>query len=114
MNEKKIKLFKLPNGKEPFNLWLKKIKDKKEAMRIRRRIDRLSLGYYGDVKSIAHNLYELRFHFGSGYRIYFTEHMHEIVILLLGGNKKTQIADIKTAKGYLDLICGDTQNEQSN
>jgi len=111
MSEKTIKLFKLPNGKEPFNLWLKKVKDKTDVMRIRRRIDRLSLGHYGDVKSIAHDLYELRFHFSSGYRVYFTEYMDEIIILLLGGNKKSQAKDIEAAKGYLDLICGEIQDE---
>jgi putative addiction module killer protein len=62
------------------------------------------LGYYGDYKQLKKGLYELRLCFGSGYRIYFTEEMGKIIILLLGGDKTTQARDIKKAEKYLALL----------
>jgi len=101
---KQIKLFQTNTGVKPFNEWLARVKDKKDRARIRRRIDRLQLGHYGDCKRLTKDLLELRLFFGSGYRVYFTEHGDEIIILLLGGNKKTQSRDITKAEKYLAII----------
>ena len=57
-----------------------------------------SRGDYGDVKPVGENVSELRFHFGPGYRIYFTERLGILFFLLAGGTKKTQQEDIKLAK----------------
>lgn len=70
-------------------------------MRIRRRIDRLEIGLLGDYKKISKDLFELRCHFGPGYRIYFTEYDGVTVILLLGGDKSSQERNIKTAKTFI-------------
>lgn len=101
---KGIKVFQTNTGKKPFNNWLDKVKDRKDRARIRRRIDRLQLGHYGDFKKLQKDLYELRLFFGPGYRVYFTEQGEEIVLLLLGGDKKTQSRDIEKAKQYLKTI----------
>lgn len=101
MKTKKIKIYKTSTHKEPFNDWLKKVKDKRNQMRIRRRVDRLELGLFGDCKHISKELYELKCHFGPGYRIYFTEYKEEIIILLLGGDKKSQADDIKKARTFI-------------
>ena len=59
---------------------------------------------FGDSKQIAPNLYELRFFFGSGYRIYYTIQNNIVVILLCAGDKSTQVKDIEIAKSYLNNI----------
>ena len=61
------------------------------------RIHRLAMGHAGDAKSIGDGVSELRFHFGPGYRVYYTERLGEIIILLAGGDKSTQTADIEKA-----------------
>jgi putative addiction module killer protein len=98
--KKEIRIYITPNGKQPFAEWLAGIKDKVIEARIRRRLDQLSLGYYGDVKSLGEGISELRLQFGSGYRIYFGEIDNKIVLILYGGDKSTQSRDIQKAKGY--------------
>lgn len=98
--EKELRSYITPNGKEPFEDWLLGLKDKITRARIRRRLDRLSEGHYGDVSSVGESVYELRFKFGPGYRIYFGEKEQTIIILLCGGDKSSQINDIKKAKEY--------------
>lgn len=68
--------------------------------RIRRRLDRVEIGNYGDYKPLGDGVYELKLHFGSGYRVYFAEYDEIIVILLCGGDKSTQSKDIEIAKTY--------------
>ncbi len=90
-----------------FDNWLKKLKDKHVKIRILARLDRVSHGNFGDVKNINSSISELRFFFGSGYRIYYTiQDENTIVLLLNGGNKSTQQKDIESAKQLLDGIKG--------
>ena len=63
-----------------------------------RRIERLEQGNFGDSKSVGDKVFELRIGIGKGYRVYFMDRSSEIIILLVGGDKKTQSDDIKTAK----------------
>jgi putative addiction module killer protein len=106
MNMKQIEVFKLENGKKPFIEWFKTL-DKKTKKRISQRIDRIEEeGYYGDFKKINNELSELRFKFGSGYRVYFSEIDNIIVLLLYAGDKSTQSKDIDKAKEYLKLWKG--------
>jgi putative addiction module killer protein len=65
--------------------------------RILVRVERLASGNPGDVKALSGGVSELRVHFGPGYRVYFTQRGHDIVILLAGGGKSTQPKDIQTA-----------------
>jgi putative addiction module killer protein len=67
-------------------------------IRILDRITRLKYGAYGDYKNVGDKIYELRFFFGSGYRIYFIEENKKIILLLNGGDKISQTKDIKKAK----------------
>lgn len=66
-------------------------------MRVQTRIDRLQLGLAGDVKPVGEGVSELRIDYGPGYRIYFTQRGRAVMVLLAGGDKSTQDADIKTA-----------------
>lgn len=97
---KEIRKFRLGNGKEPVEIWLDSL-DKINKIRITKRIDYLQEGYYGDFKIIDKDIKELRFKFGSGYRIYFYETNDIIILLLCGGDKSTQSKDIQKAKEYL-------------
>lgn len=78
--------------------WLKRLRDQKAIARIQVRIDRLALGNPGDVKPVGEGISELRVDYGPGYRIYFSQRGSILVILLCGGDKKTQDADIAKAK----------------
>ena len=59
------------------------------------RLDRVALGNLGDYKQLNDNIFKLRLFFGSGYRIYYTIRNNQIILLLCGGDKKTQSKDIK-------------------
>ena len=83
---------------EVFVNWLRKLRDDKARFRILARIRRLSLGNSGDVKPVGEGVSELRIDYGPGYRVYFCQRGTEIVILLVGGSKKTQDEDIVKAK----------------
>ncbi|MDD5789453.1 MAG: type II toxin-antitoxin system RelE/ParE family toxin [Spirochaetia bacterium] len=83
---------------EVFSKWFKRLKDKNAKISIARRILRLKAGNFGDSKFIGDNVFELRIDVGKGYRVYFMNRKGRIVLLLSGGNKTTQEADIKTAK----------------
>lgn len=99
---KQIKIFKLNNGKEPLKIWLKSL-DKTIQKRILNRFETIEEGNLGDFKIIDNEIKELKFNFGSGYRIYFHETNNEIILLINGGNKSTQSKDITKAKEYLKM-----------
>lgn len=90
---KKIIHYQAPNGKFPVEDWLTEL-DPETSGRIRSRIMRLGLGNAGDYRHIRGGLFEMRLHFGPGYRVYFGYDGSEIVLLLLGGDKSSQGRDI--------------------
>jgi putative addiction module killer protein len=81
-----------------FSDWLRKLRDEKARSRILIRIRRLSLGNFGDVKPVGNGVSELRIDYGPGYRVYLQQRGSALVLLLAGGSKKTQQADIAKAK----------------
>jgi putative addiction module killer protein len=87
------------NGRQPLIEWLGSFKDVDIRARIRNRLSKLEKGHFGDCESVGEGVFELRFFFGPGYRVYFTK-MEERIILLWGGDKKTQRRDIIRAKQY--------------
>jgi putative addiction module killer protein len=82
---------------ETFSKWLSELRDRQARARIQTRIDRLQLGLAGDVKPVGEGVSELRIDYGPGYRIYFVQRGRALIILLAGGDKRTQDTDIKTA-----------------
>jgi putative addiction module killer protein len=82
---------------EVFAAWLDNLRDIRARARILVRIERLAAGNPGDVKPVSEGVSELRIDYGPGYRVYFKQQGRELVILLAGGDKKTQTSDIKTA-----------------
>ncbi|MCB9008147.1 MAG: type II toxin-antitoxin system RelE/ParE family toxin [Ardenticatenaceae bacterium] len=89
---------------QEFEKWLRKIRDKTILHRFDIRFNRLAKGNFGDAKQIAVDLFELRFFFGSGYRVYYTIKNNKVVILLCGGDKSTQRRDIAKAQSLLSQL----------
>jgi putative addiction module killer protein len=89
-----------PNGREPFEEWLDSLRDKKTQAIVLERLNRVRLGNFGDCRHLGEAVYELRIHYGPGYRVYFGDLDNEIAILLCGGAKRTQRRDVERAKEY--------------
>ncbi len=81
-----------------YKKWFAKLKDPTGKIKILARLTRVENGNFGDFKQLSDNLFELRFFFSSGFRIYYTIQEDKIVLLLVGGNKDTQKKDIKAAE----------------
>ncbi|MBO6541150.1 MAG: type II toxin-antitoxin system RelE/ParE family toxin [Rhizobiaceae bacterium] len=80
-----------------YRKWFDGLRDVAARSRIAIRIRRLSLGNFGDVKPVGGGISELRVDYGPGYRVYFKQHGAELVVLLAGGDKKSQARDIAKA-----------------
>jgi putative addiction module killer protein len=81
-----------------FTAWLDNVKDERAAARIVTRVRRMEIGNAGDVRSVGEGVSEIRIDYGPGYRVYFTRRGRTVVILLCGGDKKSQRKDIALAK----------------
>ena len=87
-----------------FDKWMNSLKDLRGKIAIARRIERMSQGNFGDVKSVGANISELRIKVGPGYRVYFTKYKEKLIVLLVGGDKSTQSKDISKAKALLEEL----------
>jgi putative addiction module killer protein len=97
---KELWIYVTAEGREPFSEWLNSLRDQRARAKIRVRLDRVSLGNFGDCHSVGDGVQELRIDYGPGYRAYFGQEETTIVLLLCGGDKHTQSNDIETAKRY--------------
>jgi putative addiction module killer protein len=95
-----VKIYQDAHGNEPFENWLNSIRDKRTLARIDSRLRRVRLGNLGDHRSVGEGVFELRLDFGPGYRMYFARIGNEVILLLSGGDKSTQMRDIAQAKLY--------------
>jgi putative addiction module killer protein len=91
---------------DAFKDWLSSLSDRRARARILARIDRLAMDNPGDVEPVGNGISEMRVHYGPGYRVYFLKRGRSVVVLLCGGDKSTQRADIRKAK----LIAEDWRN----
>jgi putative addiction module killer protein len=89
---------------QEFSAWLHRLKDANAVARIAGRIRRMEMGNPGDSKSIGHGILEMRIDYGPGYRIYYLHHGTQIVVLLCGGDKRTQQQDIKRARKLAETL----------
>ena len=101
MNNYKIEYLILSNGKAPIIEWLNSL-DSITRKRINQRILRIEDGNFGDYKKLSEDISELRFSFGKGYRIYYTEENNKIILLINGGDKSKQSKDIEKAHELLE------------
>lgn len=99
---KEILFYMDKNGKIPVKEWLYGLKDTQARRRIFHRLRHVEQGNYGDCKGLSgqDGLLELRFDFGPGYRMYLAEDGNTLVVLLVGGDKKTQKKDVTRATEY--------------
>ena len=82
---------------EVFSDWLDGLRDRNARAQVEKRITRLAYGHPGDVVPVGEGVSEMRIHYGPGYRVYFTRHGDELIILLAGGDKGSQRDDINLA-----------------
>jgi putative addiction module killer protein len=92
-----IRRYLTESGRDVFGEWLSELRDVQARAKIVVRIDRLSIGNFGDCKSLRGGLFELRIDWGPGYRVYYALTGKECVLLLGGGDKRKQSSDIKRA-----------------
>jgi len=97
-----IRHYQSADGERPFAQWLQDLQDRQARSRIRIRLDRLSLGNFGDCEPVGGGVIELRIDWGPGYRVYCARLGQMIVLLLCGGDKRTQKKDIERAKAYFE------------
>ena len=95
-----VRYYQTEDGRRPAEEWLSSLRDSTDAARIAARLQRLMLGLRGDWKGIGSGVFELRIDHGPGYRVYCAEHGNRWIILLCGGDKRTQAKDIEKAHGY--------------
>jgi putative addiction module killer protein len=89
---------------EHFARWFAGLRDSQARRRIQARIDRLEIGNAGDAKPVGHGISEMRIDYGPGYRVYFVQRGAALVILLAGGDKRTQTQDIAMARNLANTI----------
>ena len=82
---------------DTFSEWLARLKDRQARARIQMRLDRMALGNPGDVKPVREGISEMRVDCGPGYRVYFIQRGQQRIVLLAGGDKRSQEADIERA-----------------
>ncbi len=107
---KDIKYYVTEDGHEPYIKWFKGIKNLKGRALIKTRLNRVRSSNFGDYKPVKDGVYELRIHYGPGYRIYYGLDGDSLVILLCGGLKGTQSKDIKKALQYWDAYKEEKKN----
>ena len=87
-----------------FQKWLGRLPDRNAKARLVRRIERLAHGHPGDARFLGASLHELREHFGPGYRIYYTYQAGHLILLLAGGDKNSQRANIARARALIERL----------
>jgi putative addiction module killer protein len=98
MAERVIKKLELQNGRVPFDEWFNALDDLKTQAAVDARLTRVRAGNFGDCKSVGGGVFELRMALGPGLRVYYGLRGQQVVVLLGGGDKSTQVRDIRRAQ----------------
>ena len=101
INAVEIRHYITRSGKDAFDDWFSELTEIRAQAKIAARISRLAAGNFGDCKALGQGLYELRIDWGPGFRVYYTMIGQARVLLLCGGDKRTQSVDIVKAHDYL-------------
>ncbi len=102
VEELEVEFYEDTSGKCPFLEWQESLRDRRVEAKIDKRIQRIRTGNLGDCKRLkeADGIWELRMDFGPGYRLYYGRDGNKLIVLLCGGIKRTQDADIERAEKY--------------
>jgi putative addiction module killer protein len=92
--------YRTDDGTDIYQEWLDSLRDRRARVAILRRVDRAADGNFGDHRSCRDGVFEMKVDVGPGYRVYYFPHGRMLVVLLCGGDKRTQDADIKNAVAY--------------
>lgn len=95
-----ILFYQTRHGRVPCREWLDTVADPVAYSAVQARMDRLERGLFGDCEPVGEGVWELRVNTGPGYRVYYAQAGKRVVLLLCGGDKRSQKADIKSAKTY--------------
>ena len=95
-----LRYYQTSSYERPFIEWLGRLNDQQARTRIEARLARVAVGNFGDVEPVGEGVMELGIDWGPGYRVYFARLGQVVVLLLCGGDKRTQHKDIKRAKDY--------------
>ena len=95
-----IRHYATASGEDVFQEWFDDLRDRQAQARIQARIDRLGRGLFGDAEPCGESVWELRIDWGPGYRVYYARSGVQVILLLCGGDKRKQQADIERAKEY--------------
>lgn len=95
-----VREYQTAEGKTPLTDWLNSLRDDTARARIVARLDRLKAGLLGDWKSVGEGICELRIDHGPGYRVYYRQDGNTLIVLLCGGDKRTQAKEIEQAHAY--------------
>lgn len=106
-----LKVYETPSGAQPLMDWLRELRDQKARTAIRMRLDRMQLGNFGYCEPVGEGVSEMKVDLGPGYRVYFGMIGRTIVLLLCGGDKKSQDKDIRRA---LDFFRDHKQREKAD
>ena len=104
MIAREIKKLELQNGLVPFDDWFDSLRDLRTQAAVDARLARVRAGNFGDCKSVGGGVFELRISFGSGLRVYYGLHGQKIVVLIGGGDKRSQTRDIRRARQLWQLF----------
>ena len=97
-----LRYYQARSGRRPFVEWLEALTDRQVRARIEARLAVVAAGSLGDTKPVGNGVMELRIDWGPGYRVYFARVGQVVVLLLCGGDKRTQANDIKNAIDYFE------------
>lgn len=86
-----------PDGSDPYSQWLAGLADRQARARVLVRVLRMGAGNFGDHRPLQEGVWELRIDYGPGYRVYYAQAGKRLILLLAGGDKRKQQADIATA-----------------
>ena len=92
--------YQMADGRDPFKEWLANLADRQARARVAVRVQRMAAGNFGDHKPLSDGVWELRIDHGPGYRVYYAQAGRRVLLLLIGGDKRRQQADIETAVRY--------------
>ena len=100
ISPKEVVAFRARDGEVPFAEWLDNLDDKRAVARVLARLARVRHGNLGDCKPVGDGVGELRVDYGPGYRVYFGQKGRTLVVLLCGGDKRSQDRDIRLARQF--------------